>query len=187
MHDWGVSLADGRRWSNITSRGYNTGGEFAPTKPETISQITWWEAPLAPYTGPATGSPILAKYRVYKVYTKVCTLVSVGPSTDIIALLIRGTAASLSYVLVATVDSFDRIKSTLPLLISTPRTTTVHRPILILPDYTWRYAKSYALVPLNLNKRNKIDSPRFRRESRAWAQKTPQSIIILHSTDARDN
>lgn len=83
MHDWGVSLADERRWSNITSRGYNTGGEFAPTKPETISQITWWEAPLAPYTGPTTGSPIRAKYAI--AYTRYTHPVLVGPSTDIIA------------------------------------------------------------------------------------------------------
>jgi len=82
----------------------------------------------------------------------------------------------------ALVDSFDRIKSALPPLISyqrlgndrgasAPRRST--RAILILPDYTRRYANSHihactypristadASVPLNLNERNELDSAR---------------------------
>ncbi|EZA59295.1 hypothetical protein X777_15939 [Ooceraea biroi] len=76
----------------------------------------------------------------------------------------------------AVVDSFDRIKSALPPLISyqrlgnernafVPRRAAPIRSILILPDYTRRYAKPHTrvstprepVVPLNLNGRNELN------------------------------
>lgn len=93
----------------------------------------------------------------------------------------------------AVVDSFDRIKSALPPLISYQRLGNDRAArscsraarigsILILPDYTRRYAKrtrTYVharmynastprepAVPLNLNGRNKLDSPRRKRRER---------------------